>query len=263
MNKSNIKTQKNNKWKLKKLKALDNGNPLWRERFDLQNLEDIKKNISSYWFSALYQQNPNSDQSTLVKKKDLKYFQLYDNILDYGDGRLDLSDCSINMCVDLAISLEKNSDYTVILTFAHSKSNKIFILDILRDRIKTNEHIRVIKTQFEKWKPTNIGVESVQYQQSLINLMLEAGLPTIMLKADKHKTLRFLPMAAKIEAGDVYLDKKANWLDEFEQELLNYPGVKHDDQVDAFAYIDQIIQKNSNLLPISSKNTDKINFRGF
>lgn len=263
MNNADYDKNKQKKWRIKILKAISNGKPLWKDRFDLDDLYDIKNNISSFWFSALYQQNPTSEQSTLVKKKDLKYFQSYNNILDYGEGRIDLSNCSINMCVDLAISLKENSDYTVILTFAHTQTNKIFILDIIRDRINTNDHIKVIKTQYNKWNPTNIGVESVQYQQSLINLMLNAGLPTIKLKADKHKRLRFLPMAAKIEAGDVYFDKKADWLEEFEKELLNFPDVKHDDQVDAFAYIDQIIQKNSNLLPLSSKNNNKINLSGF
>jgi phage terminase large subunit-like protein len=41
--------------------------------------------------------------------------------------------------------------------------------------------------------------------------------------------------AGFIEQGRVWLPKQAPWLEEFEQELANFPKSLHDDQVDALS----------------------------
>ena len=47
------------------------------------------------------------------------------------------------------------------------------------------------------------------------------------------KADRMVAQTAKIEAGHVYLPKKAPWLAEFLSELLGFPNGRHDDQVDS------------------------------
>jgi predicted phage terminase large subunit-like protein len=40
---------------------------------------------------------------------------------------------------------------------------------------------------------------------------------------------------SRIEAGHLFLPEQAEWLDDFEAELLSFPSGKFDDQVDAFS----------------------------
>ena len=47
--------------------------------------------------------------------------------------------------------------------------------------------------------------------------------------------LRLAAHSAKLEAGKVWIPRKAPWLDGFMDELLAFPHAKHDDQVDAFS----------------------------
>ena len=49
------------------------------------------------------------------------------------------------------------------------------------------------------------------------------------------KVTRFAAVTPLIEAGRLLLPKQASWLAEFEQELLGFPSVAHDDQVDALS----------------------------
>ena len=52
--------------------------------------------------------------------------------------------------------------------------------------------------------------------------------------------------SAKIEAGRLFLPQSAPWLTTFETELLTFPQVRHDDQVDSlsqmFLWVDQTYQ---------------------
>ncbi|HSH27775.1 MAG TPA: hypothetical protein VK972_08450, partial [Wenzhouxiangella sp.] len=39
------------------------GEPLWPERYDVEQLEDIKTALGGYWWDAMYQQRPRSSMS--------------------------------------------------------------------------------------------------------------------------------------------------------------------------------------------------------
>jgi phage terminase large subunit-like protein len=49
-----------------------------------------------------------------------------------------------------------------------------------------------------------IGIESVQYQISLIQMARKQHLPIKELKPDKDKVSRCLPMVSLLEAGKVF-----------------------------------------------------------
>ncbi len=95
---------------------------------------------------------------------------------------------------------------------------------------------------------------SVQYQYSLVRSAANEGLPVKALRPNADKLTRSLPMQAKMNNGKVYMPEYAAWLADFEQELLSFPNAKHDDQVDCFAYINELILPNSGgALPIGRK----------
>ena len=61
------------------------------------------------------------------------------------------------------------------------------------------------------------------------------GLNIIKVKPDKDKVVRINNARTVIEAGRVFLPEKAPWLDEFQKEILAFPGDTHDDQVDSLS----------------------------
>lgn len=231
------------------------GEPLWIERFPANELQKIRKRIGEYWFSALYQQEPLPSGSTIFKRTNFKYFANFPDYLEYFDEehclkRTSKKDLTIMATCDLAISTHETADYTVIIIFGKSHDNKIFILDIVRQRFETINHLPLIKSIFQKYRPKLIVVENVQYQKSLIQQAIKEGLPIKSLRPDKDKVSRALTIAAQMENGMVYFQKDADYLAEFEKELLNFPKSRYDDQVDAFSYIPQMIFTTSGMLPI-------------
>lgn len=261
-----INNLKNDEWKIIKLPALaDNDDvlgrkynePLWQERYNIDAIESIRQTIGSYWFAALYQQEPTNRNGAIFKKLHFKYFWNENDLyyLENGQNKsvVHNSNIDIFIAVDLAISTSTYSDYTVAVVAGRTNFGDILIIDILREKIEPSYHLNFLQKLKNKYSPHIIGIEGVQYQKVLIENAAREGLPVMQLKADRDKISRALPIVAKLEQGIIYFDKNAYWLNEFEKELLEFPYSRHDDQVDAFAYIERIIAPVSNITPVSRR----------
>lgn len=230
------------------------GEPLWKERFNADALTERQKVLGDFWFSALYQQDPKPATGKIFHREKFKYFvernRHYELVVS-EKGTLErefipFEDCTTFAVVDLAIKVSQQSDYTVAIVFAVSRDKRIFIRDVIREKFDSAEHLRFLESLFFRWKPRLVGIESVQYQASLIQRARRLGLPIKELRADRDKIARSLPIVSMVDAGTVFFRRDTPWLETFESELIEFPNGKHDDQVDAFAYIAQLIE------PISS-----------
>ncbi|MDQ1266192.1 MAG: Terminase protein, partial [Bacteroidota bacterium] len=242
------------------------GEPLWKQRFPLNKLLDIKNTIGIYWFSALYQQKPSADGKEIFKRRCFKYFTEDPNFYYLEKtGELTIpvfkSTCNNYATVDLAVSLKETADYTAIIIFAVTEKHDILILEVIRERFEGAEHLNLIRQIHSRFQTKVIGIESVQYQLNLVQNGLHAGLPVKALKPGRNDKLsRALPMQARLDSGTVYFKRDSHWLWEFEDELLKFPNAAHDDQVDAFSYIAELIQPISGSLPVGSGIRKRINF---
>lgn len=217
------------------------GEPLWPERFSIEEIERTKMNLGSYMFSAVYQQTPSPSGGGIFKRSMFKYFNIEYNIINTELHHYELSSCKFYACLDLAIKEKESADYTVAVIFALSPDSKIFIVEVIRERFDAVNHLDFVKGIIEKWNCVLVGIESTQYQTTLLQQCIRDGLNVKELKPDKDKLTRALPMQAKLESGIVYFLKDAYWLGDFENELMMFPNGKYDDQVDAFAYIEKML----------------------
>ena len=53
------------------------------------------------------------------------------------------------------------------------------------------------------------------------------------IRPDKDKVTRAAAVSVHIEAGKVWLPREAPWLKDFYHELVQFPGGRHDDQIDS------------------------------
>lgn len=153
-----------------------------------------------------------------------------------GDSLVAADECSRFITVDPALSTKDTADYTVMVAWAVTPTGKYLVEDVVRERLEAPDVIRRAAALLARWGAGWIGFESTAYQASLIQFARKAGLPARPLKADRDKVQRALPLAARLEAGDVLFRAEAPWLDALERELLLFPNGEHDDQVDALAY---------------------------
>lgn len=225
--------------------------PLWEKRFPPEKLESIKNSIGSYWFSALYQQSPSPEGSGIFKKMNFRYFSTDGTTCIMKTGEQEQKLCSESKCrtyatIDLAVSDKETADFTVAIIFKVTKDNEILIYDIIRQRFSGADHPALIEQIFNRWKPVSLGIESTQYQIMLVQMLLRKGYPVVALKPRGDKSTRAMPMATKLENNIVYFRENAPWLLDFEDELVQFPNGTHDDQVDAFAYISEMVMPISN-----------------
>lgn len=216
------------------------GEALWPERFGQEWLKRMKEDIGSYLFSALYGQRPSPAEGQLVKRSWFRYFSIDGDYFvlhsSTGEKRIEQHRCMIFQTCDPAATENENSDYFVVSTWAMTKDRDLLLLDVLRERAETTKHKTIILSIFNRWQPRFVGVENRTYGLNIIQDVKREGIPVRPLKADTDKVSRFRSMAARYEVGAVYHLKHADWLHEYEKELLAFPKAKHDDQVDTAAY---------------------------
>jgi predicted phage terminase large subunit-like protein len=69
----------------------------------------------------------------------------------------------------------------------------------------------------------------------------------IGVKPEGSKQDRMAAQSAKIAAGHVHLPRDAPWLHDFLNEVLGFPNVRHDDQVDSLSQFLHWIQRDLHL----------------
>jgi len=215
------------------------GSILWPEKYNLKDLSDIKRKMGPYQFSSQYLNNPVPPSDADFKRQWFKYYEVAD-IRGMEMNRYTF--------VDPAISMEKQSDYSAIVTVATDQYSNIYIMDIVRERLKPDELIEEIFRTFERWHPMAIGIEEVGFQKTLRYTLKKEEeirkryLNIIELKPDgRNKEQRIRGLQPQYANGKVLHNRDLVYNIYLEDELLRFPRGKHDDMIDALAYSLDII----------------------
>ena len=216
------------------------GQALWPGRFDSPKLQEIRQTLGTYFWSALYQQRPQPEGGSILKRSWFRYWRMADGYYilsrDGKDELVDPADCWKFQTIDAAATESERSDYFVCGTWAVTPKADLLLLNIFRERAETTKHADILRNQFRRWGPAWQGVEAVTFGINIIQDARNSGLPIRALKADRDKVSRSRNFAARCEVGKVFFQLGAEWLDDYEAELLSFPTGKHDDQVDISSY---------------------------
>jgi len=206
------------------------GDPLWPERIPLSILEERKKGMSPYHFSALYQQNPTPEEGGGVPRRWWKFYKplpagfVFDQVIQSWD---------------LAFKDLKTSDYSVGQVWGR-KGADLYLLHQVRD------HMNMVDVMHE------VRLMQQQFPQAVAKLIEESANGIAILQVMQHEVRGMIPVKTKgqskdqrleavkplIHAGNVFLPEepdgtKAAWVWEFVEECAAFPHGTHDDQMDA------------------------------
>jgi predicted phage terminase large subunit-like protein len=159
-------------------------------------------------------------------------------ILD-GDSptRLPFAGLRRRATVDLAVSTKTSADWTVFLTYGVTHDNRVVVLDLVRKRLEGPDLVPMFRAEWMRHRHARIGVEKVAMQLAIVQEAQRAGLPVVGIPAEKDKRARAEFLAARMDAGAVFLPRHAPWLSDLLAELYEFgDGHAHDDQVDALGY---------------------------
>jgi len=233
-------------WKARKYKAHneDFSLILWPEKHTAQGLKEIKQDYTERGIPDVYSQEylniPLDEANTYFKKNDFLAMKKEDHDKKFN----------YYMTVDLAISDKSRADYSVFLIGGVDENNYLHIINVVRDRLDGREIVDTLLALQKVYQFQAIGIEEMMISKSIGPFLREEMIKSnnflniIPLKPHKtDKQMRARSMQARMRAGGVKFDKQADWYMGFEDELMKFPRAKHDDQVDALAYLGLMIDE--------------------
>lgn len=199
------------------------GEPLWPEMFPLEKLQEIRKGMSPYHWSALYQQHPTPEEGNAVKRSWWKFYET-------------MPECDFHIqSWDLAFTDMKKGSYTVGQIWGR-KGAQLFLLDQIRDHMNAKDVIKAIRNWQQKW-PKAVGklIEHKASGPAIIQMFQHEVQGMIPVKvANESKDARLQSVIPLIEAGNVILPTPGNapWVQDYIEEFATFPRGTYDDQVD-------------------------------
>lgn len=224
------------RWTVVEMPAVVDGAALWPEWFDMATLDDIKADIGSRAWTALYQQRPTAEEGGMFKRAWFTGRYAEQPRLPY-----------VILSVDSAFKTGVMNDYSVIATWGSDGTN-YYVLDVWRDRVEFPELKQAILAQAARQQPQGVYIEDTAAGQSIIQeLSRQTHLPIVPVKVTAAKEARAAAVTPICEAGKVLLPMGASWVDEWINEHAAFPTGTHDDMVDTTS---MALSKLTQMLPV-------------
>lgn len=200
------------------------GEALWKWKYDEEALEKMKVTVGSRDWAALYQQHPTPGEGGTFKREWWNYYKvLPDGLYDFVQSW----DCTFKDA--------QSSDYVVGQVWARKGSSR-YLLDQVRGRMSFTETLYAIRSLSAKW-PQAIRklVEDKANGTAVIDVLRKEIPGLIPVEPEGGKIVRANAVTAVAEAGNIYLPDPsiAPWVHDFVEEHAVFPNGANDDQVDA------------------------------
>lgn len=215
------------------------------EKFNWEVLDELKRQKGPSEFSAQYLLDPIPEETAVFKSH---YFQKYESWEIRGKN------LNKFMAVDPAISEQKSADYSAIVVVGVDEFNNWYIVDLFMERCGVERLIGEIFHYANKHKPMEIALEMEAYAKSLQYFMSEEMkrrgqfLPLNEVRSTRmgnDKEYRIKSLEPRYFNGMIYHDKDDPHTMDLEEQLRTFPRGRHDDLIDALAYINQIAFQRS------------------
>ena len=194
-------------------------------------IKHLKESMPLDEYLAQYENDPVSSENQLFKPEMFRYWNQKPEGLYVG------------MAVDFALSEQRHSDGTAIVTMGMDREYNVYLLDylVLRSR-SPQEIINSIFNERDKWRPYVVGMEINGFQRAL-KIACEDEMrrrrdyfPVEEIKTgpENTKETRIKSLEPFYRNGRVF---HAAWMKgkDVETELQTFPKQKHDDIIDAMS----------------------------
>lgn len=201
----------------------EQGEALWPEKRPIDFLEEQRKGMTDYLFSALYQGRPQPAGKEVFQAP---------AFYDYSPT----SGYRVAIGVDFAYTSKKSSDYSVAVIMArHGES--FYIVDVVRKQTSVTEFATELRSLRSRYQGVKVKAYIGGTEQGIIDMLAKDEVYVDADPALRDKFVRAQPLAAAWNAGRVLLPKSAAWLQSLVDEFRNFTGVNdpHDDMIDAAA----------------------------
>ena len=152
------------------------------------------------------------------------------------------------IAADLAISEKETADYSVFVVAGVDENKIIHVKNIIRERLDGRDIVDMCINLQRLYEPELFGIEEMQVSKAIGPFLREEMIRTgvflnlaVLKHGGKDKIARARSIQGRLRAHAVKFDKSGEWYPPFEDELCKFPRGRHDDQVDAIAYLGMML----------------------
>jgi len=222
------------------------GQPLWPERFPVDELQKIKRVLGAYWWNALYQQRPVPPGGEVFKRE---WFHI---VKDWPRAGKKVRFWDQAGTAD-------GGDYTAG-AFLCLHEGRLYIVDMVRGQWSPHnvvENVKLTAALDGKEIPIRIEQEGGSSGKQTIHTYVTShliGYDARGIKPLLSKELRANPVSALAQAGNLFL-VEGPWNKAFIDEFTMFPRGENDDQVDAVSGGFQYLATAPRPLKVRAKST--------
>jgi len=221
---------KADKWEVIEFPAIMPSNtPVWPNYWKLEELEGVKASLSEGKWQAQWQQNPTSEEGSIIKRewwKEWKEKEIPDLV-------------HIIQSYDTAFSKKETADFSAITTwgvfYPPNKGPHLILVDVRKGRWDFPELKKIALEEYKYWEPETVIIEAKATGTPLTHELRQIGVPVVNFTPSKgnDKHVRVNSVAPLFEAGKIYYPADKRWAEEVIEECAAFPYGEYDDLVDS------------------------------
>ena len=209
--------------------------PLWPEFFDLTALHRTKASMPVFQWNAQYQQNPTSEEASVVKREWWNEWE-----------KDDPPKCEyIIMALDAAAESHNRADFTALTTWGvffneeregpGANTYNIILLNSIKKRVEFPELKEMAIGEYREWEPDAFIVEKKSSGTALYQELRRTGIPVgeyTPHRGSGDKLARLNSVADIVRSGLCWVPQ-TRWAEEVVEEIAGFPFMANDDLVDS------------------------------
>lgn len=251
-------------WEIVNFPAImPSGKPCWPEMWPLAELEATKASIPLAKWNAQYQQDPTSDEVSIIKRE---WWQKWDRKDKNGDFEVPPLEAIIQ-AYDTAYSSKETSDFSAISTWGifyptEDGGPNIILLDCKRGRWDFPELKRIAREEVQLWEPEDVIIEAKASGTSLAQELRRTGVPVVTFAPGRgtDRMSRVNAVAPLFESGVVWAPGDTSGFAPFAEELIEeaaaFPRGRNDDMLDT-AVLAMMRYRKGNYVRIDTDEEDE------
>ena len=212
----------------------DKEKPLWPEFFDLTALHRTKASMPVFQWNAQYQQNPTSEEASVVKREWWNTWK-----------KEDPPECEyVIMTLDAAAETHNRADFTALTTWGvffneeregpGANSYNIILLNSIKKRLEFPELKTLALEEYREWEPDAFIVEKKSAGTQLYQEIRRMGVAVQEYtphRGSGDKLARLNSVADIVKSGLCWVPE-TRWAEEVVEEIAGFPFMANDDLVD-------------------------------
>ena len=246
--------------------------PIFPEEWSVEKLLTLKERYGNYLFSCQYLNNPCAPEDAEFNESDINWYDFY-KVSDSAEGSLMIRHEVKNGIIrsdlhyrklDVVIACDPTHTATgrcrhAIVVLGMSQDNNYYLLESWAEASSHETFFNKIYEIAARWRVTGVGFETCAGQS--------LALPHFKyLNTVKSNKLRIIPLKGEVEGPDGEITTKKEWRirntlgpiiefgrffmrrkqQDYLNEIVTFPRGKYCDQIDATAYIPQILRNPTN-----------------